>query len=279
MKEVSESMAQVFREVAGLGRAWRAMLRAAFLSRVAYRADLWVGIVGVFVLNGATLGTTWVLLKRFDRLGGWGFYDILFLYNLWLIGHGLRVILFRHVGQLETYIIEGTFDQFLLRPVSPLLQFLSREVHYLGLGDVLVSSTGIALAYHHLGMHWSGGTWLWFLVVAVSAAAVELGLILLLASTAFWTGRSTPLVNTATQFSFGVVQQYPIHIFGRPLQAIVTIFLPFAFMNYYPSLYFLGKAQGYGILPFISPLVALVLLVTAGIVWRRGLKVYTSTGS
>ncbi|MBX6394143.1 MAG: ABC-2 family transporter protein [Alicyclobacillaceae bacterium] len=246
---------------------------------MAYRADLWVGIVGVFVLNGATLGTTWVLLQRFDHLGGWGFYEIVFLYNLWLLGHGLRVILFRHVGQLESYIIEGTFDQFLIRPLSPLLQYLSREVHYLGLGDVLVSGTGIALAYHHLGMHWSAGTWLWFFVVVLSACVVELSLILLLASTAFWTGRSTPLVNTATQFSFGVVQQYPIHIFGRPLQAVVTVLLPFAFMNYYPSLYFLGKAQGYGVLPYVSPGVAAVLLVLAGWVWHKGLEQYKSTGS
>lgn len=255
------------------------MLRAAVLSRMAYRADLAAGIVGVFVLNGATLGTTWVLLGRFDHLGGWGFYDILFLYNLWLAGHGLRVILFRHVGQLEVYILEGTFDQFLIRPVSPLLQFLSREVHYLGIGDVLVSCTGIALAYHHLGLHWTPGQWLWFAAVVVSSAAVELSLTLLLASAAFWTGRSSPLVATASQFSFGVVQQYPIHIFGRPLRLIVTVLLPFAFMNYYPSLYFLGKAGGYGVLPFLSPAVAVALLLLAGWVWRKGLEQYQSTGS
>jgi ABC-2 type transport system permease protein len=262
-------------------RVYGAMVRAAFLSRLAYRGDFLVGIVGVFVLNGATLGTTWVLLHRFQTLHGWTFYQILFLYNLWLLGHGIRVVFFRHVHSLETYIVEGTFDQFLIRPADPLLQFLAKEVHYMGIGDVLVSLTSIAISYRVLGLHWNLGETAWFVVVALASACVELSMIMILSSAAFVTGRSQALVATATQFSFGVVQQYPIDIFHQGLKTVVTVVLPFAFMNYYPSLYFLHKTSLAPLpwLPFASPAVAMLLLALALLAWKWGIRRYASTGS
>jgi ABC-2 type transport system permease protein len=259
-----------------------AMLRAAILCRLEYRADFLMGILGVFILNGATLGTTWILLQRFQNLHGWTFWQIVFLYNLWLLGHSIRSIFFRQVSLLEEYIVQGTFDQFLTKPASPLIQFLGREVHYLGVGDLLLSSSMLTLAYHHLGLHWTFWTFPWFLLIVLSSAAVEVTLVLILSCMAFFTTRSRAFVNAATQFSFNLVQQYPLDMFGRPIRIIVTYILPFAFMNYYPSLYLLGKTKEVGVhpfLPFAAPFVAFLLILLAGGVWRFSIKRYTSTGS
>lgn len=261
---------------------YMSLLRAAVLSRMAYRADFFMGIFGVFVLNGATLGTSWILLQRFHTLHGWTFWQIVFLYNLWLLGHSIRSIFFRQVSQLEEHVIQGTFDQFLTKPASPLLLFLGREVHYLGVGDMLLSATMLVLSYHQLHLHWSAGEFLWFFVVVLSAAAVEVTLVLILSCSAFFTARSQAFVQAATQFSFNLVQQYPLDMFNRPIRLIVTYILPFAFMNYYPSLYLLGKTAEVGVapfLPFASPLVALLLIFLAGLVWQASMKHYTSTGS
>ena len=57
---------------------------------------------------------------------------------------------------------------------------------------------------------------------------------------------------------------------------------PVAFLNYYPTRWLLGKIApsdpGY-YLSFLSPLVALLLLSAARLVWKKGLRQYTSTGS
>jgi ABC-2 type transport system permease protein len=259
-----------------------AMLRAAILCRLEYRADFLMGILGVFILNGATLGTTWILLQRFQTIHGWTFWQIVFLYNLWLLGHSIRAIFFRQVSLLEEYIVQGTFDQFLTKPASPLIQFLGREVHYLGVGDMLLSSTMLTLAYDHLGLHWSPWMFPWFVLVVLSSATVEVTLVLTLSCMAFFTTRSRAFVNAATQFSFNLVQQYPLDMFGRSIRAIVTFILPFAFMNYYPSLFLLGKTKEVGVhpfLPFAAPLVAVLLVILSGYVWRLSIKRYTSTGS
>lgn len=257
------------------------MIRAAVLTRLEYRADFLMGILGVFILNAGTLATTWVLLSRFETLNGWNFWEIVFLYNLWLLGHGIRAIFFRHINMLEQFIVEGTFDQLLTRPASALVQFLGREVHYLGLGDVLLASFMLTLAYRNLGLEWPLWMFGWFLVIALASAVVEMALTLLLASVSFITTRSRALINAASQFSFGVVQQYPVDMFNKLLRGIVTFLLPFAFMNYYPALLLLGKQDQvpYGFLTWYSPLVAVILLAMAIGMWNFGIKRYQSTGS
>lgn len=263
-------------------RVYGAMVRASILSRMEYRADFLMGILGVFLLNAASLGTSWVLLQRFQNLNGWTFWEIVFLYNMWLLGHSFRSIFFRQIQFLDDYIAQGTFDGFLTRPASPLFQFLGREVHYLGVGDFLLSSTMLTLAYHHLHLHWTPGMWGWFLLMVPASTAVEVALIIALSVIAFKTTRSRAIVQAATQFSFNLVQQYPLDMFGRGVRAIVTFLLPFAFMNYYPSLLLLGKwdkAGAWSLLPYASPFVALLLCGIAWAGWNWGLKQYQSTGS
>jgi ABC-2 type transport system permease protein len=257
------------------------MIRAAVLTRLEYRADFVMGIIGVFILNAGTLGTSWVLLNRFHELHGWSFWEIVFLYNLWLFGHGIRAVFFRHLSNLEQFIVEGTFDQLLTRPANTLVQFLGREIHYLGLGDVMLAGTMIVLSYHNLGLHWNVWMFLWFLLVALSSAAVEMALTMILTCSAFFTTRSRALVQAASQFSWGVVQQYPVDMFNGFLRGIVTFLLPFAFMNYYPALSLLGKQDHapWGFLTWWSPVVAFVLMVIAIRVWNFSITRYQSTGS
>jgi len=260
---------------------YMSMIRAAVLVRLQYRSDFVMGVIGVFILNAGTLGTTWVLLNRFHELHGWGFWEIVFLYNLWLLGHGIRAVFFRHINMLEQFIVEGTFDQLLIRPASPLVQFMGREIHYLGIGDVLLASTMITLAYQNLQLDWSWWMFIWFVIVAFASAIVELAVTLILSCSAFFTTRSSALVQTASLFSWGVVQQYPVDMFNKWLRGIVTILLPFAFMNYYPSLLFLGKADQvpFGFLTWFSPVVAGLLLMLSIAVWNFGINRYQSTGS
>lgn len=257
------------------------MIRAAVLTRLEYRADFIVGILGVFILNAGTLATSWVLLNRFDNLAGWVFWEIVFLYNMWLLGHGIRAVFFRHINMLEQFILEGTFDQLLTRPANPLVQYLGREVHYLGVGDCLLAGIMLTLAYENLGLDWSWWMFLWLFVVAIASAVVEMAITLALASTAFFTTRSQALVQTASLFSWGIVQQYPVDMFNKVVRFIVTVALPFAFMNYYPALLFLGKDEQvpFGFLTWVSPLVAALLLYIAVKVWNFGITKYQSSGS
>jgi len=262
-------------------RLYFRLIQLSLLARMQYRADFIVGMLGVIAWNVASLGLIAVLISRFTNLNNWTLWELVFLYCLWMLGHSLYSLFFSHIRQLEDYLIEGTFDQFLLRPTSPLIQILGREFQSLSIADMLIGLTGISLAYNQLGLHWDGWKWGFFISAMIFGALIELTLNLIIASAAFWTGRARAGFAVASQFE-GLVQQYPVDIFGNAFRVIVTGILPVAFMNYYPSLILLGKldrtAPGWW-LSYITPVVVLLLVGAASLVWRLGLRRYSSSGS
>jgi ABC-2 type transport system permease protein len=146
---------------------------------------------------------------------------------------------------------------------------------------MIIGLTGISLAYAHLDLHWNGWKSGFFLLAVISGAIIELAMNLLIACSAFWTGRSRGSFFIAYQF-YGLVHQYPLDIFGKAFRVLVTGFLPVAFMNYYPTLLLLGRESQLGSawwLSYLSPLVALVLVGIVLLVWTLALRRYSSSGS
>lgn len=257
------------------------LIQISLLARMQYRANFIAGILGLIVWNVINLGLIGVMVTRFTSLNTWTLWELVFLYSLWILGHSLYSLFFSQTTQMEDYLIEGTFDQFLLRPASPLIQFLGRELQYIEIADMLFGLTGISLAYAHLGLHWNGWQWSFFFIAIISGAIIELSMNLIIAFSAFWTGRSRGSFIIVNQF-YGLVQQYPLDIFGSVFRMIVTGLIPVAFMNYYPALMLLDKldrAVPWWWLGYMSPMVALLLIGIASGVWRLALRRYSSSGS
>lgn len=263
-------------------RMYFKLVGMAFKSMTQFRIDFLVGVGGVIALNGVNLLAISVILGRFHDLAGWTVWEIVFLYGIWMVGNSLYSLLFLHLSALENYIVEGTFDRFLVRPLSPFLQLLGEEVNMNGIADALFGVASLGLAISHLNLHFGLAKGAYMLAALVSAALIELGITLAIASLAFWTGRSAALLYTANQLNWNMTQQYPLEMFGRWFRVFVTVFIPVAFLNYYPARWLLGKTTpGDPLywLSFLSPLVALVLLGIGELVWKKGLQQYSSTGS
>jgi ABC-2 type transport system permease protein len=71
--------------------------------------------------------------------------------------------------------------------------------------------------------------------------------------------------------------QYPISIFKKSFIFIFTFIIPYAFVNYYPLLYVLGRVDNK--LYAFSPLIVFLFLIPALLTFKLGMKKYTSTGS
>lgn len=257
------------------------LVRTSMASKIQYRADFIGGLAGIVVLNAANLLVITVLVYQFHTLKGWTVWQLIFLYSLWVLCHSVYSVFFLNVSALEDELVNGSFDQYLLRPVSPLLQFLGGEVQYLGFSDAFLGVAGLVLVYTHLGLNWTPWEFAFLFVSILSGATIEVSIALTLSSIAFWTVRSRSTIYVMSQFE-GVIQQYPLGIFGKWFKIAVTVVLPVAFMNYYPALFLLHKnilGAGWEWLKFMSPVVAVILLCVAGLVWRSGISRYEGTGS
>ena len=261
-------------------RLYLKLIRISMQSQMQYRVDFFIGMANVIFLNVVNLSLIGILVSRFRHMNGWAVWELVFLYCLWLLGHSLYSLFFWHMPDLEEYLIQGTFDRFLLRPASPFVQFIGREIQYIGFADVLVAISGLSLAYTRLGLSWTWAEWGFFFAAAASGAVIETTLALMIASIAFWTGRSEAGVEVMNEFSM-LVQRYPVDILGGWFRLVVTGLLPVAFMNYYPSLVLLGKVSGdttWVWLSYLSPAVALLLVAAAATVWGQALRHYQSAG-
>ena len=258
------------------------LLRIAIHRRMQYRADFMTGIVGVVLMNVSVLTLISILVSRFKDLGGWTMWQMVFLYCMWMMAHSIFGIFMRHTRTLEDYLIQGTFDQFLMRPASAFVLLLGREVSYIGLGDMAFGVGGIVLSYRGLGLQWGVGLWAYFFVAIISGAIIEGCILLSITCIAFWSGRSRRAEGLAGQVN-NLVQYYPVRIFGAGFQVLVTGILPFAFLNYYPSMALLGKVDAandpFWWLAYAGPVVAAIMLYITSRVWTYALDHYSSSGS
>lgn len=244
-----------------------------------YKVDYFVGIISIIVLNIVNLSFLGIMVYNFESLAGWGIWDLMFLYGLWNMGRGIFSLFFWHMYNFEDLVVSGNFDTFLIRPVSPFLQLIGRDIGYPGIGDFLVGIVAVSLAKSNLMLHWSFGYWVFFVVCVVSAALIQLAIVWICGSLSFWTTRSRDAYHIADRFSI-FMQQYPISIFGRVFQIFVTGVLPVAFLNYYPSVILLNMAGDERTWwHYLSPAVTMVILLIARFVWKAGVNKYAGTGN
>ena len=242
-----------------------------------YKADFVTGVLSIIIFNTINLSLIGILIYQFNELNGWNIWHLIFLYGLWLLSHSIFSFFFWHLCDMENYLIQGTFDQFLTRPVSPLLQFLGRDVHYLGVGDILIGVTCIVISYINLGLDWTLINFMFFIIAVISGTIIEFSISWIIACISFWTGRSFGAFTILWQIN-SIVQQYPIDIFGNWFRIMVTFVLPVALMNYYPSLILLDKSDN-TVYMLLSPLVSLLILGVAAAFWKKGIRSYSSSGN
>ena len=71
---------------------------------------------------------------------------------------------------------------------------------------------------------------------------------------------------------------YPISVYNKAVQNILTYVIPFAFTSYFPALYFLtGENPLFNI--GMTMLVSVVVMGVGVLIWNKGLKAYESAGS
>ena len=119
-------------------------------------------------------------------------------------------------------------------------------------------------------------------VVAPIAGAVVLSAIWVAANcVSFWLVDGREVANSVT-YGSDFATSYPITVYGPWLRRIMCFVVPGAFVAYFPALALLGRPDPLGLpdaLRYCSPLVALVAVGVAALIWRTGVRRYQGTGS
>jgi ABC-2 type transport system permease protein len=242
-----------------------------------YEADFWIGILGVALTQGAGFVFVWALFSNVPNVAGWRLWEIAFLYALSIIPRGLVEILCDGQWDLRLLVNRGELDRLLLRPVSPVLQVITMDVSIHGFGSVLLGAAIMLRAARELGLAWS--TWQYlFLAATLLSSVLLIGAINLATNCiAFWEPSSSSTFPFMIQ-NFLEFAKFPLSLYDRLVQGLMTWVLPFAFVSYYPGVALLGKSVESQSLGYLAPLAGPVVALIAGLIWRTGLRRYQGTG-
>lgn len=245
--------------------------------RLAYKADFFISVASTLVATIFGLALVFLLFRRAPEIAGWSFEEILFLYGFGLIPLALfntiSVNLY-YFGQV--YIVEGKFDRVLLRPVHSLFQVMSEQFRLESLSDAVVGLVIVFYAGSKLGVSFGPMQWLLGAGAVLCGMVIYLGVFLILTCVSFWAedrvGVIPPVYNMLT---FG---RYPLDIYNPLIRFLLSWIIPFGFAAFYPSAKLLGHSE-YDHVFLALPLVAAVSVVLAILLWNRGVRNYSSTGS
>ncbi|HEY6072946.1 MAG TPA: ABC-2 family transporter protein [Anaerolineales bacterium] len=257
-------------------RLYRHFLLQRFKILMEYRLNFFIGSVSTMILQAASLGAIWVVMRQIPSLNGWSFYEVILIYGLLTMGESITHMFADNLWTIGwNYVRSGDFDRFLVRPVDPLFHLLADRFCHDGIGNFLTGGVLIGVAMKNLGIAFSPLHLLYLAVSVLSGGLIFIALNLITATSAFWLTESIPV--TQIVFNLNEFAKYPLNIYHQGIRILLTWLIPYGFVSYYPASYLLGRDVG--LLVWLSPVVAGVLILVAYHVWLFGLRHYSGTGS
>ncbi len=257
-------------------RLYWSYIKMHFRSQLQYRSAFFLLILGQFITSFSALLSIWFLLRRFHEIDGFSFSEVLLCFAAVLMAFSLAELFVRGFDQFSSLIRRGDFDRILVRPRSAMLQVLGAKMEFSRIGRLLQAVCVFCYAIPVSGVHWTPDRILLLLLMIIGGTVVFAGLFVIYAALCFFTTEGLEFINIFTDGGreFGA---YPLSVYGRSILQFFTFVVPLALVQYYPLLYLTGRSDS--LLCLLSPLAAFLFLIPCYLLWRLGVRHYTSTGS
>lgn len=216
------------------------------------------------------------LFSKFDNIKGFTLYEVLLCFGVIQFGYAFCESFARGMDKFDKLIINGEFDRILLRPKNIIIQVLCHDSDYTKVSRLLQALIVLIIAIIKLNITWTPLKILTLVLMLLAAIMIFFSIFLLAAAYCFITIQGLEVRNVFTAGGKHMAQ-YPIGIFKKGFVYFFTFIIPYAFVNYYPLIYILGKKNNQ--LYAISPLLVFIYLIPCLIVFYKGTKRYSSIGS
>lgn len=254
---------------------YSAMLLKNLRESTAYKLDFLLGVVAHLLMQASSLLLLMTVYTHTNSMGGFTFAQNLILYGCSLLATGIEEFFLHNVWSIGRHVNMGTLDGLLLRPVKPILMLImdGTNIHgfILGVCGVICLITGFVQGEIIFGW-WKC---LWLIVCAISGAIIIFSITLIMETLSFWFTEVTNavvMVDNLRQFV-----RYPITIYQPLIKNMLIFVVPYAFTSFFPATLMLDMKE-YSSYVYLTPIIALGLVVLANLFFQFGLKNYHSSG-
>lgn len=220
----------------------------------------------------------WLLFKSFKSVGGWGFYESMFMFGIVTMVFSFNECFARGYDEFPQIIKNGELDRFLVRPVNIYLQIFTAKIEFVKFGRIILGLIVTVIAVIKLHIQWTLIKVLVLLSTLICGVMVMLGLLFVAAGVSVFTVENLEFLNIITdgakEFS-----HYPINIYKKWLRNIFTFIIPLACFNYLPLSFLLGTGNLPMWLCGLAPLLGMLFFVPCFLFFKFALTKYQGTGT
>ena len=225
-------------------------------------------LVEVFVLKS--------MFEKFNLLESYNIYELYFNFSVVWLGYSLAQMVGRGFDKFTNLIIDGSFDLLLIRPRNLYIQIIGSDFYYEKITRVLSSLVLFIIGSINIIPNFTFLKLLVLLLIIIGSFFMIMSVFIIGATFCFYTIQGIEFINI---FTDGTKQigQYPMGIFYKSVRTIFTIAIPLTLVNYYPIEYLTGRSNN--IILGLLPILAILYLMPAIMIFKFGLKKYKSSGS
>lgn len=260
---------------------YTAFAKIAFFTQLEYRGQYFMRMVAKILGWSTGFIMLLVLLKKFHTIGGWGIYEVLLLYGFEVLSYSIAgTFCMGGFGNLPGIIRQGELDGIMTKPVNTFVYLVCTRISAGYTSNYVIALGIIVFCIERLGISLTLSGMIWMFFDILGASLIQASGFMVTTVPAFWFYKSDGLYRlfykNLTEFL-----KYPLSIYNRGIQALLTVLLPYGFINFYPVQYFLNREEGMFApwFQYLTPLVGLCAFTGAYLFWLKGLHAYQSTGS
>ncbi|UFJ41290.1 ABC-2 family transporter protein [Brevibacillus humidisoli] len=247
-----------------------------FKTRLAYRADFFGELVSNLIFELINLVFIIVVFQHVPLMKDWSRDEIIFVYGYFLIPYALFSMFFSFWDFNERYIIRGEMDRILTRPVYNLAQVSLESIAPDRIFGVISGLIIMGYATIKLELSFAWYDLFLFIGLVISSVLIYAGVYTAIAAISFFSDSRTgisPMIWNIQNYG-----RYPVDVYNGVIRFILTWILPFAFVGFYPSAYFLRKEEWYTY-TLLTPVMGIAFFALGLFIWNWGIKRYQGAGS
>lgn len=263
-----------------LQRYWtiyRALWRNSVVREMGFKINFALWIVVETLWFGLQLGFITVIYQHTDRIATWSKWEVVLLIGAsYFIQQLFTAVFLTNITQLSEYIRTGKLDFMLLLPVNTRFLVSFRQVDLGGFINAASAAAVMVYAAYRLQLSVSASQIAGFLGLTLCGLLVHYSLMLILASSSFWTVRGQGIVWG--YYNLFNIARMPDAAFRGVFKAFFTYALPILLIANVPAKLLIKKLE--------SPYEMILLLALSAIcftasewIWRYSLRHYTSASS
>ena len=248
---------------------YKEFIKIRIKTAMEYRANTIIFGISQMVNYLADFILVWIMVSKFRQMGQWNAYEIMLIYAVNLMGYAIAsAFLFNSRTSFVEKVRTGEFDAVLTKPTNPLLYLCTSGFNAGYWAHALLSTLLMAFCFTKLGTAFTLPKLLFLLITILSGALIQGSVQLITMVPTFWMVKSSAILQLHWQaYDFA---KYPISIYHKSVQIILTLIIPYAFISFYPLQYLLEKNDFllfHPMLQFLSPVVGLLMSLGAYMLW------------